>query len=363
MNPMIGCNPIHGSLTGLHKDRRNGWCKKSYIRIRIRVRQFSLSSKKRPAGKGIEYMNPRPPLIKTSKDCLWSILSRVLKTKELVKEHNLDHGFCASSLTKKNLPRFITTLKNCTNKLVRISRWLWVLKALCYWLEASMLEGRVYECTYLRLALCHTNLQLGEEAIGPPTHVLELSSLSILIMSGKGVHGFVTIFFLQYQLWLGVNGHMCTSFQMTCPNSQDHDSEHDMRQVGINITPNTHEFSGLHQQCHNHSHVYPLYIYMCASIIQYIHMHVCTYLASRTRIFLTGPVLILGHEFTWGIIGVHRWSQIPCFPLLTTQSRIFLNRPAIREPQPELTSIHWHSMKDGWSVIKKQFSVRFQFPT
>jgi hypothetical protein len=197
---------------------------------------------------------------------------------------------------------------------------------------------RVYECTYLRLALCHTNLQLGEEAIGPPTQPMFWASpiyLSILIMSGKGIHdGFVTIFLWQYQLWLGVNGHMFTSFQMTCPNSQDHDSEHDMWQVGVNITPNTHEFSGLHQQCHNHSHVYPLYIYIyiCQSSSTYICMHVCTYLASRTRIFLTGPVLILGHEFTWGIIGLHRWSQISCFPLLTTQSRTILNRPTIRTP-------------------------------
>ncbi len=36
-------------------------------------------------------------------------------------------------------------------------------------------------------------------------------------------------------------------------------------------------------------------------------MHVCTYLASMTRISLTGPVLIPGHEFTWGIIGLHRF--------------------------------------------------------
>jgi hypothetical protein len=59
---------------------------------------------------------------------------------------------------------------------------------------------RVYECTYLRLALCHTNLQLGEEAIGPPTQPMFRASpiyLSILIMSGKGIHdGFVTIFFV-----------------------------------------------------------------------------------------------------------------------------------------------------------------------
>jgi len=274
MNPMIGCNPIHGSLTRLHKDRWNGWCKKGYIRIRIGIGQFSLSSKKRPAGKGVEYMNPWPPLLKKSKDCLWSILCKVPTTKELVKEHNLNHGFCASSLKKKNTPKFITTLKNCTNKLVRISRWLWILIALCYWLEASMLEGRAYKCTYLRLALCHTNLQLGEEAIGKEAHqppiVPGLSYLSILIMSGKG-----NTWVLQYQLWLGANGHMCTSFQMTCPNSQDHDSEHDMWQAGVNITPNIHEFSGLHQQCHNHSHVYPLYIYMCVN--HPVHTYACIY--------------------------------------------------------------------------------------
>jgi hypothetical protein len=81
-----------------------------------------------------------------------------------------------------------------------------------------------------------------------------------------------------------------------------------------------------------HMYIPFIYIYICQSSSTYICMHVCTYLASRTRIFLTGPVLILGHEFTWGIIGLHRWSQISCFPLLTTQSRTILNRPTIRTP-------------------------------
>jgi len=148
MNPMIGCNPIHGSLTRLHKDRWNGWCKKSSIRIRIGVGQFSLfGQRKDEQVKGSSTWTLDRHLWRNQRIRLWSILSKVLKTKELVKEHNLNQGFCASSLKKKtHTPKFITTtLKNCTNKLVRISRWLWVLKALCYWHEASMLKGR--ECT------------------------------------------------------------------------------------------------------------------------------------------------------------------------------------------------------------------------
>ncbi len=130
----------------------------------------------------------------------------------------------------------------------------------------------------------------------PTTHVPGLSYLSIQIMSGKG-----NTWVLQYQLWLGANGHICTSFQMTCPNSQDHDSEHDMWQVGVNITPNTHEFSGLHQQCHNHSHVYPLSIYMCQSSSTYI----CTYICMYIRTWPLGPEFFWPAPYLYWVMSLH----------------------------------------------------------
>lgn len=204
MNPMIGCNPSHGSLTRLHKDRWNGWCKKSSIRIRIGVGQFSLfGQRKDEQVKGSSTWTLDRHLWRNQRIRLWSILSKVLKTKELVKEHNLNQGFCASSLKKKtHTPKFITTtLKNCTNKLVRISRWLWVLKSFVLLARSfNAQRERVYECTYLRDWHFVTQIfNLVKKLLAHQTQPMFGGSpiyLSILIMSGKGIHdGFVTIFF------------------------------------------------------------------------------------------------------------------------------------------------------------------------
>jgi hypothetical protein len=98
---------------------------------------------------------------------------------------------------------------------------------------------------------------------------------------------------------------MFTSFQMTCPNSQDHDSEHDMWQVGVNITPNTHEFSGLHQQCHNHSHVYPLYIYIYIYIYIYVNHPVHTYACMYVRTWPLGPEFFSPAPYLYWVMNSH----------------------------------------------------------